>query len=150
MDLFGLTRWPSDPFGPLDQMRDEVAGLFRRWDRERTAGRGQVYPPVNLYENEDGYVLTAEVPGVPQEDLHVSIEGSRVTLRGERRIEYPDQPETGVHRRERQAGIFRRVVELPLEVDADKTEASYRHGVLLLRLPKAAAHRPRQIAVSRS
>ncbi len=147
MDLFGFSSWPSDPFDTLDRMRRDMDAVFQRWGREALPARGQVHPPVNLYETEDGYVLTAELPGLRHGDLEVSIEGNRVTLRGERKIEYPE--DAGLHRRERQAGIFRRVLELPVEVESEKAEATYKHGVLMLRLPKAERHRPRQISVSR-
>lgn len=53
------------------------------------APRGSVFPPVNLYETDDAWVLTAEVPGLRTEDLNVSVDNGRVTLRGERKIEIP-------------------------------------------------------------
>jgi len=99
-----------------------------------TAPRG-VFPAVNLYESEDAYILTAELPGVEPDDIDVSIEGTTVTLRGERRIEFADE-QASLHRRERQAGVFRRSFELPVAIEADKAEAVHRNGVLILRLPK--------------
>ena len=106
--------------------------------------RGLPFPPVNLYESTDGYVLTAEVPGLDTDQLDVSVEGNRVTLRGQRRIEAPGEG-VSVHRCERQDGSFRRSVELPAPLDPEKAEASYRNGVLHVRLPKAASHQPRRI-----
>jgi HSP20 family protein len=100
---------------------------------------------VNLYESADGYVLTAEVPGSSRDDLDVSVEGSRVTLSGKRRIELPEG--ASVHRRERPEGSFRRTVELPAPLDAEKAEAVYRHGVLSVRVPKASSHQPRSIGI---
>jgi HSP20 family protein len=73
-----------------------------------------------------------------------------VTLRGERKIEIPDQPGTSVHRRERQSGVFRRAFELPGIPEGDKVEASYRNGVLRVRLPKQAPQQARQITVQAS
>jgi HSP20 family protein len=103
------------------------------------------YPAVNLCETEEAYVLTAELPGLAPEDLEISLEGSTVTLRGERKA----APEEGasLHRQERPAGAFRRAFDLPVPIDGDKVEALHRNGVLTLRLPKAPEHRPRQIAV---
>jgi HSP20 family protein len=109
-----------------------------------------VFPPVNLYETEDAWILTAEVPGLRAQDLDVAVDGTRVTLRGERKIAIPNQPGTSVHRRERQAGIFRRTFELPSAPEDEKIEAAYRDGVLRVRLPKPARHQPRQIAVQAS
>jgi HSP20 family protein len=102
---------------------------------------------VNLYENVEGYVLTAEIPGVKSEDLEVSVEGERVTIGGKRAIEYPSDGSTSLHRRERQAGVFRRTFNLPEPADPEKTEAVCRHGILIVRIPKAEAHRPRRISV---
>jgi HSP20 family protein len=113
-------------------------------------GMTGVHPPVNLYETPDGWVLTAEIPGVQPEELEVSVTGSRVTLRGERRIEHPKDGKTSLHRRERAAGIFRRAIELPPGIDPDGVEATCRHGVLVLRIPKAAEAKPRQIKVGAS
>lgn len=139
--------WSPDSWGSLDQLRRGMEDLFE----QAGAGsrrRGGAYPPVNLYEAAEGYVLTAELPGVASGDIEISIEGNRVTLRGERRIEQPQ--DASVHRLERQSGEFRRTVELPLEVDADKAEAVHRNGVLMLRIPKAPEHKPRRIAVKAS
>lgn len=148
MDLFGFSTWPRPGWETLERLRRDVDELFQ--GRGALGLGGQPYPAVNLYETENGYVLTAELPGLLREDLGVSIEANRVTLRGEREITYPRDERSSLHRRERQAGSFRRTVDLPIPVDSDKAEAIYRHGVLMLRLPKAAEHRPRQIAVQGS
>jgi len=111
----------------------------------RAVRRSGVYPPVNLYETVDAYILTAELPGLRPGDIEISIENNRLTLRGERRIEHTG--DAGIHRSERQSGRFRRAFELPVEVDPDKAEASQRHGVLMVRVPKAERHRPRRISV---
>lgn len=137
--------WPGEAWSDVGRLRRELDDAFERFGAR--PGRGTPFPPVNLYESPEGFVLTAEVPGVRQEDLEVSVEGERVTLRGERRIDLPDDASTSVHRRERQSGIFRRTLELPVPVESEKAQAVYRNGILMLRIPKAAAHQPRRIAV---
>lgn len=132
----------SDAF---DELRREVDALMNRVATTQSAGRG-VFPPVNLYETPDAFLLTAELPGVPADAIQVSIEGATLTLRGERKIERPAEKQS-VHRLERQAGVFRRALELPLPVVADQVEAQVRNGVLTLRLPKTPDAKPRQIAV---
>jgi HSP20 family protein len=102
---------------------------------------------VNLYETDDAWVLMAELPGLRADEIDVSVEEDRVTLRGERKIEVPDRAGVSIHRRERQAGIFRRTVQLPHAPEAEKVEAAYRHGVLQVRLPKPASRKPRQISI---
>jgi HSP20 family protein len=139
------------PWGVFDELRREMDALFSRVAGApavpETSG---VFPPVNLYETADALVLTAELPGVAADEIEVSIEGSTLTLRGERKIAYPDERDVAVHRAERRSGVFRRAIELPLEIDAEKVEAVHRNGVLLLRLPKAALHRPQRIPVQGS
>jgi HSP20 family protein len=123
----------NDPFASFERLRREMDPLFGR-SGDRSARRAGAFPPVNLYETVDGYVLTAELPGLAAEEIDIQIEGSRVTVGGERRIEHPE--DASLHRTERAAGSFRRSVE-----------ASHRDGVLRLRIPKSERHQPRKIAV---
>ena len=139
--------WSSDSWVSFDQLRRGMDELFERAGA-RSARRTGAFPPVNLYETDHGYVLTAELPGFGAEDIEISIERNRVTLGGQRAIERPN--DASVHRAERPSGSFRRTVELPAEVDADKVEASHRNGVLMLRIPKAEKHQPQRIAVKAS
>lgn len=137
-------------FGLVNELRRDLDSAFRARDGVFQGPRG-VYPLVNLHETETGYVLTAELPGVPPSDITVQIEGSTVTLSGERKIEYPvaaaGEQGTAIHRRERQTGSFRRAFELPAEIDLEAAKASHKHGVLTLTLPKAPSARPRQITI---
>ena len=110
-------------------------------------GTRGVFPPVNLHESDEGYVLTAELPGVAPENIDVSSEGATITLSGERKIERVAGDGVAVHRRERQSGTFRRAFELPAEGDLDAAKATHRNGVLTLDLPKSAAMKPRQIQI---
>jgi len=112
-----------------------------------TDSRRGVYPPVNLQESAEGFVLTAEIPGIPPEALDVSIEGTTVTLAGSRKEEDVAADETALHQRERSTGTFRRAFQLPTEINLDKARAIHRHGVLTLDLPKSPALQPRQIQV---
>ncbi len=132
--------------GLLDELRRELNSEFRTPMGVFQGTRG-VYPPVNLYESDEGYVLTAELPGVAPDNVDVSIEGSTVTLSGERKIEYAAGDGVAVHRRERQSGTFRRAFELPTEIDVDHASATHKNGVLTLNLPKSPAAKPRQITI---
>ncbi len=148
MATYTLTR-PStlNPwFGLMSELQRDLHSAHRGREGAFQGTRG-VYPHVNLHEGEAGYVLTAELPGVAPEDISVSIEGSTVTLSGERKIEYPGDQGTAVHRRERQSGSFRRAFELPAEIDLENAKATHKNGVLTLALPKSPAAMPRQIAI---
>jgi HSP20 family protein len=141
-------RW-EDPWATFERLRREMQSLLGGpgWTALplRTPN---VFPPTNLYDTADSLVLIAEVPGVREQDFDISVQGSQVVLRGQRSIAYPEG--ASAHRRERQAGSFHRTVELPFAVDAGKVEATYRNGVLMLRVPKPGEHQRRQIRVRAS
>ncbi len=140
--------WYSSPSETsFDQLRRGLDELFERVGAGPSRRAG-AFPPMNLFESEDGFVLTAELPGVKGDDIEIAVEGNRVTVRGERKIDHPS--DASVHRLERQSGAFRRTLELPVEIDAEKAEAVHRHGVLMLRIPKAPEHQPRRINVQSS
>lgn len=124
------------------EMNDALRGVGTAYHGPRG-----VFPPVNLHETDEGYVLTAELPGVSPDDIDVSIEGATVTLSGQRKVEYAAGDGVSVHRRERQSGSFRRAFELPAEIDFDRAKATHKHGVLKLELPKSPALQPRQIEI---
>jgi HSP20 family protein len=112
----------------------------------RGSDTGPWRPAVNLWTDDLAVHLEAELPGVTEDSLELTVLGDELTLAGSR----DDAPVEGgrVLRRERTRGAFRRVVSLPFTVDAQQVEATLQHGVLTVRLPKAAAHRPRQIKVT--
>lgn len=140
-------RQRSWPFVNLSsEFQRELSAMRRTQDPNFHGNRG-VYPPVNLVETEEGFTLTAELPGVAPGDIDISIEGATVTLAGQRKIEHVAGDGTTLHRRERQSGIFRRAFELPVEIDLDSAKASHKDGVLTLRLPTSPALQPRQIEI---
>ena len=141
-----LRPWGHEGPRGFGLLRRELDDLFDRFGAFAPfTAASNAFPALNLYETEDAYVLTAEVPGVAPEELEISLEGSTVTLRGERKL--PREEGASVHRSERAAGAFRRAIDLPVSIDGEKVEAIHRNGVLTLRLPKAPEHRPRQISV---
>jgi HSP20 family protein len=87
-----------------------------------------------------------EVPGAKSPQIEISVVGNQLAVK----VERPDLAQQGVafHRRERAVGAFSRVLQLPVEVDAERVQADLRNGVLTVTLPKAAAARPRKIQVT--
>jgi HSP20 family protein len=142
------------PFGPqtVRVLRDEVDRLFDSFvggspgDVVRRFVQPAVFPPVNLWEEEDSVYVEAELPGVKSEDLDISVTGDELLLKGRRGS--PQAGNLAYHRRERGEGEFARVVKLPVDVNAEGVEASLEGGVLLVKLPKAEAVRPRKIAIN--
>jgi HSP20 family protein len=104
------------------------------------------FPSVNLFDDHEGMVVIAELPGVESEALKVAGQGRTLTISGERRRETPADS-VGYHRRERPFGEFSRSIQLPDGLDLGKATASCVAGVLTVRIPKAESAKPRQIAV---
>ncbi|HEV2395284.1 MAG TPA: Hsp20/alpha crystallin family protein [Verrucomicrobiae bacterium] len=103
-----------------------------------------VSPEVNIFENKDGYVLEAEMPGVNKGGLEITLEGNEITITGHRTEEaLPGNPLF----RESQNGGFRRVFELDPAIDTARISARMDQGVLTLTLPKSERVKPRKIAV---
>ncbi|MCC7153678.1 MAG: Hsp20/alpha crystallin family protein [Bryobacterales bacterium] len=102
---------------------------------------------MDIQENENELLLTADVPGISLENIDISIEDGALTLSGERKFEN-EENKGGYHRIERSFGGFKRVFTLPDSVDAEKVSAAYNAGVLKVTLPKKEAAKPRTIKVN--
>ena len=100
---------------------------------------------MNVWTNEDGAVVTAELPGVAPEDIDISVVNETLTVTGTRS---PEEVEGATyHRRERTYGRFTRSFQLPFQIDGEKVEASFEHGVLHIHLPRSEADKPRRITI---
>jgi len=133
------------PWQEFERMRremDRVAANFYE-NRPRVAPG---YPAINVWANQDGAVITAELPGVAPEDIDISVVGEILTLTGTRQPEVLQEGEK-YHRRERSQGKFTRTFELPFAVEADQVEAIFEKGVLQVYLPRAEAEKPKKIAI---
>jgi HSP20 family protein len=108
------------------------------------SGRG-VSPTVNVFSDRDGYVVRMEVPGMSPEQLAVESHGRTLTLGGKREATAPQGG--SFHRRERVSGQFSRSLQLPADLDLSRAEASYKQGMLTIRIPKREEAKPRQITV---
>jgi len=102
---------------------------------------------VDVKEDDTAYTVQAEVPGVPKEDIHVSVDGNVVSLRAE--VRQHDQKKDGekVLRSERYYGAVARSFQLPVELDAAQAKAKYDNGVLTLSLPKKQAASAQRLAI---
>jgi HSP20 family protein len=143
----GLDR--CEPFRDLSEIQSAMNRLFDGFFGPPlgTATLERVWTPaVDVYETRDELVVTAEVPGVQDKDVSVSITGDLLILKGERGHTQEVKPESH-YRAERWFGKFQRTLPLPVPVQTDKVKASYRDGVLTIRLPKAEAVKPREIKI---
>jgi HSP20 family protein len=131
----------------MDQLRREMDRLFDRASgSERLRRRAGVFPLLNLSEDKDHVYVRAELAGVRPEDIDITLEDNKLILRGERKIP-AEEKVLGYHRREREAGSFRRLVRLPDRLDASKVEAVFKDGVLTITLAKPEQIKPKQITV---
>ena len=123
----------------LERMVDAAFGPLAR--------SGGLYPPVNVFDQGEGYVVKAEVPGVVPEKIEITVEDDTLTLRGERAFSEPAK-DAAYHRRERGQGQFRRVVRLPGRLAGEDAKGQYRDGVLTVTVPKAKDARPRRVQIT--
>ena len=140
-----IVRW--EPARELASMEiDRLNQMFSDFYGE-TFSRGWV-PPVDVYETDQHeVVLKAELPDLKREDISLTFENGVLTLKGERKFEQEVKKEN-FQRIERRHGAFSRSFTLPNTVDASRISASYKDGVLTVRLPQRAEARPKQIAVN--
>jgi len=103
------------------------------------------YPAVNVWSNADSLAVTAELPGIDQDSLQISVVDDTLTISGQRPDDTPDGAK--LLRRERVARSFTRSLRLPYPVDSDQAEARYRNGILCVVLPRNEADKPRRIEV---
>lgn len=121
----------------------------RAWNEmldAKLASDSKVVIPVDVIANEDDYVVKAFVPGVAAEDINIEVIDNTVTIEGEIKVERSEDDNYLLA--ERPSGKFRRVLTLPHDVDADKTEAELKDGVLVVRVPQSEMARPRKIKIS--
>ena len=143
-----ITRY--DPFRDVLSLRDAMDRLFQESfvSPSAVAGRGN-WTPMDVHETADGYTVTVSLPGWKPEDINITVQDGTVTIAGQYKQakEQPQEQGKTFHLRERSFASFSRSFSFPMSVDADRAEATYENGELVLTLPKAESAKPRQIKV---
>jgi HSP20 family protein len=148
-----ITRW--DPFRDLISIQNELNRLFGRTyagagsggEAEATGGApGAWVPPLEVYETQDRFMVTMELPGIAPDTVDVTVEDATLTVRGERPF-YADVPEEAFHRVERRFGPFVRSLTLPPSAKAEAVDAHFEKGVLSIEVPKVEEAKPKKITV---
>ncbi len=103
-------------------------------------------PAADMYETKNEVVITAELPGLSEKDIHLSITGDLLTIQGERQWS-GDVQDASHYRRERWFGKFERTFSLPMPVESGQIKATYRDGVLTVKLPKVEEIKPKEIKI---
>jgi HSP20 family protein len=146
---------PSRPTfeNPLQEFEQLRQGVLRLLDPSRDTaytepGTG-VLPAVNVSQDDDNFYVRAILPGFKPTEISISALRNRLSIAGRRELSSAND-RVSYHRRERAEDAFSRVIALPTEIVADRVDARYTDGVLVLTLPKAEATKARQILVNKS
>jgi len=144
-----LVTW--DPYREIGSLESRfnrlLGGALPRRDRDEEISLGAWIPPVDIVEEKDRILMTAELPGFKENEIQIQMEGGVLTLRGERKSEVETEGRT-YHRMERSYGQFVRSFTLPNNVDRDRIKANFANGLLQIELPKREEAKPRQIKIS--
>ncbi|MBL7197654.1 MAG: Hsp20/alpha crystallin family protein [Candidatus Omnitrophica bacterium] len=150
-----LIKWRKDiryePFFGLLNFQKDMDRLFNLSlfdDVAKNAGifKNAFTPGLDLYEDKDNLVVKADLPGLKQEEIEVDVVDDILTIKGEKKQDV-EKKEKNYYRFERAYGSFSRSIALPKYVDATKTKASYKDGVLELVIPKTEEAKKRKVKI---
>lgn len=150
--MFDLVPWRKRHKGDVSRLHREFDDLFNRFFGRDFAfpgdplGKGHWFPAADILEDKKKITLKTEIPGVEAKDIDVSLDGRRLTIKGEKKQEKEEEVEN-YHRMESTYGYFNRTIQLPAEVDPEKIDASYKRGVLKIVLKKTKASESKKIQV---
>lgn len=143
--MSNLTRW--EPMREMMTLREAMDRLFDDAFTRPISGReGWSAPAIDMYQTDDEIVVKAMLPGMKAEDVQINVTGDMLTLRGEMKHE-EETEERSWHIREHRFGRFERSIALPTQVTADRANAEFENGILVVTLPKAEEVKPRTITV---
>lgn len=145
-----LVRWKDrgelSPWAPWREIEGQINRMFGELARDYDFFDRVWSPAVDLREDENSYMLEADLPGMKKDEIEVTVVDNVVTLKGERKHE-SESKEKGIHRIERRYGAFERSFEIPGGFDADKINAHFENGVLKITLPKREEAKPKQVEI---
>ena len=144
-----IIRW--DPFRDLVTLRERMNRLF---EDVFTSARGEEKdlistswaPAVDIYEDENQLVLTAEIPGIDEKDIEIKIEDNTLSIQGERKME-KETKEENYHRLERAYGSFYRSFTLPNYINQENIQAEHANGLLKITMSKKPELKPRKVKI---
>ncbi len=130
-----------------NQMEKVFSDLFASHDGETDMEETSWMPTVDISETENGFEIRAELPGVSEKDVNVSVTDNLLTIKGEKHQE-EETDGKDYHRLERRYGSFQRSFTLPRHIETDAIKAEFKDGVLTLGIPKAAAAKPTEVPIT--
>jgi HSP20 family protein len=132
--------WMESPMRMLQRMREDLNRMFGGFPgfgrmMPSLAAMGAMMPSVDVWETENDVMVSAELPGVDPNNVEIFTTEDSLRIRGEMKRE-EEQREKGVYRAERRFGMFDRTIPLPAEIQPDQAKATFKHGIMEIRLPK--------------
>lgn len=140
-----------DPLRDFSSLQERINRLFDDTMRASPEGdeelmSGAWAPAVDIHETDDGFMVTADLPGVKKEDIEIDLKDSTLTIKGEKKFE-EKAPKENYIRIERSYGKFIRSFSLPNNIDSEKIKATFNNGTLELNIPKKEDAKPKQITI---
>jgi len=151
--MFGRLPWKRKKENSANEFRQ---GFDNRYDRffepsflpsSYLFGESKWDPTLDISEGRKHITVKAEIPGIEAKDFDISIDGRRLTIKGEKKKEQKEEDET-YFRVERSYGYFNRTIQLPAEVNPDKVDATYKRGILKIKLRKSKENETKRIKIT--
>jgi HSP20 family protein len=146
-----LIRWR--PMRDMMNIQEEMNRVFDRffsrddWGDENLLDSTNWYPHVDICEDKDNFTLSAELPGMKKDEIHITFTDGKLAISGERKQE-EEKKDKNYHRVERVYGKFYRAFHIPTKVKGDKISADFNDGILTINLPKVEEVKPKEIEVN--
>jgi HSP20 family protein len=137
--------WNTDVLHEMNRLRREMNNLFSSYPG--SSSTNATYPLINVYDNPDTIVVTAELPGMTKEKIAITFADNSLTLSGKLN-DCEESRKMTMIRRERSKGDFEKTIRLPSKIVAERIEASFINGILSISLPKAEEAKPKTITVN--
>jgi len=136
----------SNPLDALLNLQRELDGsLFSDWFGLTTSSRG-AFPPLNVFRENEDFLVIAELPGAKKEDLTIEVHRNQLRIAGKREVIYKEG--VSLHRTERKSKRFDRTITIPSDLDPKNVSAEYKNGILKVHLSRAEHEKPRAVQVS--
>lgn len=137
--------WNSDVMSEMNRLRREMDSLFSQYGNQPAAA-ATTYPLVNIGEDDERLVVSAELPGMTKEQVHITFSDGALTISGKR--EQPEKVSTmSAVRRERSEGAFEKSLRIPTKIDPNGITASFENGILTVTLKKSEEAKPKTITI---
>ena len=151
--MFGILPWKRKKENHTNEFRRDIDNLYDRFFEPNflpssyVFGQGKWDPNLDISEGRKEITVKAEIPGIEAKDFDISIDGRLLTIKGEKKQEHREKEET-YYRVERSYGYFNRTIQLPTEVNPNKVDATYKRGILKIKLRKSKENESKRIKIT--